>query len=106
TLINSLFGLLCWDAVFAPVPGAFFHRFHTGPADLFRPAFVARRAELFEAHLGALGSDAYKARIRQTYNAKRGLQSPFVYWDGLDETLLELALACIPADHLLAAFRR
>ena len=33
-LINSLFGLLFWDAIFAPIPGAFFHDFQYGPADL------------------------------------------------------------------------
>src|SRR5690606_152955 len=31
TLINGLFGLLCWPAIFAPVPGAFFHPFQRGP---------------------------------------------------------------------------
>ncbi len=33
-LINSLFGLLCWDAIFAPLPGTFFHPFQRGPANL------------------------------------------------------------------------
>ena len=41
-LINSLFGLLCWDAIFQPLPGAFFHPFHAAPADLFERDFVAR----------------------------------------------------------------
>src|SRR5690606_31738424 len=27
TLVNALFGLLCWDVLFAPLPGAFFHPF-------------------------------------------------------------------------------
>src|SRR5262249_13804955 len=26
-LLHSLFGLLCWEAIFAPVTGAFFHEF-------------------------------------------------------------------------------
>src|SRR5690606_21707795 len=47
TLINSLFGLLCWQAIFAPLPGAFFHPFHHGPADLHSPDFHQRRAGLF-----------------------------------------------------------
>jgi hypothetical protein len=33
SLINSLFGLLCWPAIFAPLPGAFFHPFQRGPVD-------------------------------------------------------------------------
>ncbi|PJI51655.1 nuclease, partial [Methylobacterium radiotolerans] len=53
-LINSLFGLLCWPAVFAPLPGAFFHPFQRGPADLEAPDFHARRQAQFEACLPSL----------------------------------------------------
>ncbi|MDO2211728.1 hypothetical protein Q2457_24850, partial [Escherichia coli] len=51
-LINSLFGLLCWEAIFAAIPGAFFHPFHSAPADLHSADFRQRRAALFEACLG------------------------------------------------------
>ena len=40
--INSLFGLLCWPAMFAPLPGAFFHPFQGAPTDLNAPDFVER----------------------------------------------------------------
>ncbi|MNZ13710.1 VRR-NUC domain protein [compost metagenome] len=106
TLLNSLFGLLCWDAVFAALPGAFFHPFHNGPADLLSPDFHPRRAELFAACLAQLDSDEYQASIRRTYAAKQGLLSPFVYWGNLDEALLEQALACLPAAQLKACFQR
>ncbi|WP_160286999.1 VRR-NUC domain-containing protein [Pseudomonas knackmussii] len=106
TLICSLFGLLCWDVVFAPLPGAFFHPFHSGPADLFDSRFRARRAELFAARLALLDSDAYADEMRRIHRAKQGLQSPFVYWELLDENLLEQALACLPAAHLKAWFER
>lgn len=105
-LINSLFGLLCWEAIFAPLPGAFFHPFHGGPADLLRPDFHARREELFDACLAQLDSNAYQETIRKNFTAKRGLQSPFVYWGMLSETLLEQALACFPAEHLKRWFER
>src|SRR5690606_33826958 len=42
-LINSLFGLLCWEAIFAPLPGAFFHPFQRGPVDLHSEDFHQRR---------------------------------------------------------------
>lgn len=106
TLVNSLFGLLCWEAIFAPMPGAFFHRYQSGPADLLRPDFTRRRAALFDACLARLDSGEYKDAIRSVYGAKRGLQSPFVYWEGLSESLLEHALSCLPAAHLKAWFRR
>ena len=106
TLINSLFGLLCWQAVFAALPGAFFHPFHTGPADLYRPDFHARRRDLFDTCLAALDGPEYKDIIRRHFHEKAGIQSPFVFWDMLDERLLELALDCIPAAHLKHWFER
>lgn len=106
TLINSLFGLLCWQAVFAAVPGAFFHPFHAGPVDLYRADFLQRRAAEFDACLSQLDSGAYLDTIRRHHREKAGLQSPFVYWDVLDESLLEQALACLPPRHLKLWFSR
>jgi hypothetical protein len=105
-LINSLFGLLCWQAVFAPLPGAFFHPFHSGPSDLHSPDFYPRRVELFDACLAQLDSEAYKDTIREHFVSKAGLQSPFVYWGVLSAELLEQALYCLPAEHLRHWFRR
>lgn len=105
-LINSLFGLLCWEAVFAPLPGAFFHRFQTGPADLFSPEFVRRRQSLFDRCLQRLDSDAYRIHIKQTFQDKQDTQSPFVFWGVLNEALLDTALHCIPAIHLRRCFER
>lgn len=106
TLFNSLFGLLCWDAIFAPVPGAFFHPFQSAPQDLHDPEFQARRRELFEACLGQLDDGRYQQTIREHFRRKQGLQSPFVFWQMLEEPLLEQALACLPAMHLKYCFAR
>jgi len=105
-LICSLFGLLCWPAIYAPLPGAFFHPFHAGPVDLLRADFSQRRAAQFADCLDALNSDAYQQRIRATYAEKFGTQSPFVYWGLLSEELLDHALLCLPAAHLRAWFQR
>jgi len=106
TLINSLFGLLCWPAVFKPIPGAFFHPFHRGPVDLTSEDFHARRQEDFALCLAKLETQEYIAAIRQTYELKYGIQSPFVFWEMIDQDLLGLALTCIPAQHLGHWFRR
>lgn len=105
-LLNSLFGLLCWDAVFAGVPGAFFHPFQRGPADLHSPTFYAARSEAFERCLARLDDESYQHAIRTTYIDKSGLQSPFVHWPLLTQALLEEALLCIPAPHLKLWFMR
>ncbi len=105
-LINSLFGLLCWPAIFAPVPGAFFHAYHYGPVDLHHPDFLARREQVFAECLGKLESGHYRDTILHTWQHKHGIQSPFVFWDVLDDDLLTLALDCIPPAHLRALFTR
>lgn len=105
-LINALFGLLCWEAIFHPLPGAFFHPYHRAPVDLYSADFVSRRASQFAACLDQLDSDAYLATMRANFVAKHGIASAFVGWDFLDAALLELALACIAADHLKRLFER
>jgi hypothetical protein len=105
-LINSLFGLLCWGAIFKAIPGAFFHPFHRGPADLYSADFQRRRASEFAACLEELDSGQYRQTIRRNYAAKCGIESPFVAWKVLDDVLLELALECIPSAHLKKWFER
>jgi hypothetical protein len=106
SLINSLFGLLCWPAIFAPLPGAFFHPFQRGPADLLNEDFHARRSQLFQSCLAELDDGRYLQTIRERYAGKWGVQSPFVFWGVLSEELLEQALDCLPAEHLKHWFNR
>ncbi|GAB7128445.1 nuclease Fan1 [Silvimonas sp. JCM 19000] len=106
TLINALFGLLCWPALFAPIAGAFFHPFHFTPADLASPHFRQRRQALFDAALAQLESGQYVATIRQRFIEKAGIQSGFVAWSVIDQTRLDLALDCLPAAHLRLWFER
>ncbi|QNA99650.1 VRR-NUC domain-containing protein [Massilia sp. Se16.2.3] len=99
-LANALFGLLCWRAIFAAIPGAFFHPFHRGPADLYSPDFGRRRAREFDDCLAQLEDGRYRATILEHFETKFGIASPFVGWEALDRALLELALDCIPPAHL------
>jgi hypothetical protein len=103
-LINGLFGLLCWPAIFAPVPGAFFHDFHHGPSDLESNRFYRRRKSAFDLCLGLLDSGGYTQAIWQAFRSKWGIQSPFVRWHHLDKILLQWALDCFPPAHLRVWF--
>jgi VRR-NUC domain/Fanconi anemia-associated nuclease SAP domain len=105
-LINSLFGLLCWKAIFEALPGAFFHPFQRGPADLHAPDFRSRRASQFARCLAELDNGTYRDTIRVHWQTKFGVQSPFVFWGGLSDELLALALDCLPAAHLKLCFER
>ena len=105
-LVNSLFGLLCWEAIFEAVPGAFFHPFQRGPADLHAPDFQARRADTFARCLAQLDSEAYRSTILHHLETKSGIQSPFVFWGMLTPELVAVALGCLPASHLKLWFVR
>ena len=96
----------CWRAVFAPVRGAFFHAFHREPVDLCDAEFHHRREREFAACFAELAGEAYKDTIRTCFAEKWGTSSPFVCWRGLSAGLLELALACLPAEHLAHWFQR
>lgn len=99
-LINALFGLLCWPAIFSAIPGAFFHPFHRGPADLLSADFFPRREAAFRHCLAQLDNGDYRVTIRANYADKCGIQSPFVAWEALSAELIGMALDCIPAQHL------
>jgi hypothetical protein len=99
-LIPALFGLLCWPAVFAPVPGAFFHDFHHGPIDFTSGHFYRRRKDHFDECLSHLDAGRHGKVIWKVFKEKWGIQSPFVRWHQLDRTLLGWALECFPAAHL------
>jgi hypothetical protein len=79
-LLSLLFGLLCGDAIFAGVPGAFFHPFQRGPAGLYSPTFYAARSEAFERCPARLDDASYRHTRHSTF-VKSGLQSPFVTGD-------------------------
>jgi len=104
-LINSLFGLLCWPAIFAPVPGAFFHPFHNGPADLSSAGFVERRRQEFAACFEELERGTYRETILRRFANRYGIASPFVDWGLVNEAMLLLACECIPAPHLVLWFQ-
>jgi hypothetical protein len=106
TLIKALFGLHFWDAIFAPLSGAFFHPFHLGPVDLYSRDFTKRRSELLADGFARLENQEYLSQIKKTFRAKHGIQSPFVSWRHIPASLVDIALDCIPALHLRRYFTR
>lgn len=103
-LFNGLFALLFWPALFAPIRGAFFNPFQSGPADLYRPGFIDSRAPWLAEGFAQLATDEYKAVIMDRYRQKQGISCSFMHWPSLTLPLIEQALAVIPAAHLKAVF--
>jgi hypothetical protein len=99
----GLAGLAYWDVVFAPVQGAFSHRFQLGPRDLFWPDFARARRELLAERHRALGPPgAFAAAVRATAASRRGVANRLVHWGAFDDALIEALLDAVP-HHLLAA---
>lgn len=105
-LINSLFGLLFWEALYAPVPGAFFHPFQSHPADLYRSAFQRKRQSEIAAAWRQLEDGSYVEAIFERYEKKRGITNAFIHWSVITDELLAIALKLIPASHLRLIFER
>jgi hypothetical protein len=107
SLFNGVLGLLIWDAVFAPVPGAFYNPFQHRPVDFYAQNFQSKRAELFTRIWSRITSTEdiwHQASI--CWQEKFGRMNPLVNWQALNLETLELALQRIPFRHWMKIFDR
>ncbi|WP_115719503.1 VRR-NUC domain-containing protein [Gallaecimonas mangrovi] len=102
-LMTGLFGLLFWDIIFAPIPGAFFHPFQRGPRDLFSQQFYPRRQALIDQRLTDIAS-GWQQRAHITFANKYGIANALVQWPFWTEQRLALCRH-ISGAHLVAWFR-
>lgn len=102
-LLNGLLGLALWEAIFAPIEGAFINAYQYRPLDLYHADFVSKREPMIANTLEAIRSGDTET-ILTTYRAKQGISNPFVHWAALDETLIQLALSHIPHGMLAGLF--
>lgn len=105
-LLGGIFGLLFWDALFAPLPGAFFNRYQRGPADLYSSTFAERRRPQIAAAWAQLAAPDYREQLLLRYERKQGIANDWVVWDRLPRSLLEQALGVIPRHHWQAMLTR
>ncbi|WP_370278804.1 VRR-NUC domain-containing protein [Pontibacterium sp.] len=104
-LFNALFGLLFWQQIFTPLPGAFSHPYQQAPLDFNSPDFAKRREAMFNARLNALANlDLYDEAIRQ-FAKSDGLANPFINWKRFDRQHLAALCERIPANQLLQILR-
>ena len=103
-LLNGLLGLSLWDAIFAPVEGAFINQYQYKPLDLYYSDFVAKRRDIIEPIMTRIAQGDYQL-ILDNFTAKFGLANPFVVWSHLSPELLNLALKSIPPALLAALLK-
>ena len=93
TLWRALFGLAFWEELFAPVPGAFQHRFQNAPLDLRSGSFYANRQPLIEKKLAWLAnSKGLSAHLLEIADRKWGVANAFLNWRRLNRPYLNEAL--------------
>ena len=107
SLFNGVLGLLIWDVVFAPLPGAFFNPFQYRPSDFYTPDFCHDREQLLAQTWDSISSTADIRRIvRKRWQQKLGLMNPLVNWQHLNLEIIEVALERIEFAHWRAVFDR
>lgn len=91
-LWRALFGLAFWEELFAPVPGAFQHRFQNAPLDLRGGGFYVNRQQLIDEKLARLaGIKDLVTQLLDTANRKWGVANAFLSWRHLSRSQLEEA---------------
>jgi len=107
SLFNGVLGLLIWDVVFAPLPGAFYNPFQHRPSDFYTPEFRTRREGLLaETWARVRDNDDIRRIVRSRWQDKFGIMNPLVNWQAIDLELIELALERIDHAHWRAVFTR
>ncbi|MGK0359629.1 MAG: hypothetical protein ACI9U2_001935 [Bradymonadia bacterium] len=93
SLYSLLFALLCWDIIFAPLPGAFQHPFQDGPVDFGTAGFHARRAALFDVRFAELAGVDLGQRVGAAWDEYVGLACSGVAWGRFEKARVVRAAA-------------
>ncbi len=95
SLVSTLFGLLLWDAVFAPLPGMFQTPFQDAPLDLRGETFYAQRQQLIDDRLSELERADLAAEVAAAHAAHHPRRCRGVAWDAYDVDTLTRAAAAL-----------
>lgn len=107
TLFNGVLGLLIWEAVFAPIAGAFYNPFQYRSSDFYDDDFVKKRQHILDPIWSSIqNNDDIWQRASTCWQSKQGLANPLVDWNNLSLDIIQLALHRIPHTHWLMVFKR
>lgn len=80
-LYTTLFGLLFWDVLFAPLPGMFQHPFQSGPQDFGSDDFYGNRLDAFKTRFQALRGADLAAEVDSAWTDHQDRRCSGVHWD-------------------------
>ncbi|KAI0957731.1 hypothetical protein AcW1_006029 [Taiwanofungus camphoratus] len=106
-IVTTLFGLLFWDIIFAPVPGAFETPFQAAPLDIAEDTFYFSRKDLADRRFEELCAGQAAEIVARVYDehVEKGTWCVGVRWDLFGkEDLLGIA-RCLGGDALVAICR-
>ena len=70
---STLFGILLWDVLFAPVPDVFRSRFQSAPLDLCTDAFAPARADVLQRALKRISSGSGLEMLESIWEQHEGV---------------------------------
>ncbi len=94
-LYTTLFGLLMWDVIFAPLPGMFQHPFQDGPLDYRTGDFHPNRADRFTTRMAELRAGDPVAEVLAAHEAHAPRRCPGVGWESLEPAVLAAAVRAL-----------
>ena len=80
-IVTTLFGLLFWDVIFAPIPGAFETKYQCAPLDLAEDTFYYARQDLIEARLQEIQEGQGAEILEREYVKNKDVLCVGVRWD-------------------------
>jgi hypothetical protein len=80
-LYCTLFGLLFWKEIFAPIPGAFLHPFQSAPLDVSTSEFFESRRTMLLDRLEEISVSDVGDLVASAYRQHQGTSSQFARWE-------------------------
>ncbi|GAA6063048.1 hypothetical protein JCM10212_001111 [Sporobolomyces blumeae] len=103
-VLTSIFALVFWDIIFAPVDGVFETEFQSAPLDLATDAFAIVRRPAIQARLEAVARGEASRFLRETDDRERplGTWAVGIRWDRFPQEDLVEIVDCIGGPSLAA----
>ncbi|MFM2588079.1 VRR-NUC domain-containing protein [Vibrio sp. TBV020] len=103
-LLNGLFGLAFWDAIFAPIEGAFINQYQHRPLDLYHSDFSEKRSCMIARIFEQIEQNGLMF-LHTVYEQKYNIANPFVHWSYFTKELLDSCIKTLPNTLVIELFK-